>query len=724
MKVEKRIRTGSFFTPSIWVKKSQQYILKTLGRDWQKDYYIWDCASGTGNLLEGLDNYKKVFASTLEAEEVETIRERFDIPKNNAFQFDFLNDSFDNLPLDLQEIIKDPIRSSKLLIYINPPYGQPSDKSLINSNTKESVKKGMIETKVRDEFFDKVGVGVNQLYVQFFLRIYKYIPNCKLACFTGVKYLNSKSFIGFRNYFKAKFLDGFVVPSDTFYNVKGKFPIGFLMWDLSIKEKMKKVALDVFDKEGKRIVGRELDKLIKGTDQYISKGNDKKEYNTENKKSINEWMNIFDYEGKSIGFLRLKNFDLQHNKFIQITQKLSTSHYKNIYKQNLLPTCIYLTTRQLFRRTWLNDIDHFLYPTKKEYSAENKKSIGDWLREYKTDNNSQHIGWLAGTCNNTFQHNELNYILNNKNQMPYPYGLWIDKQNLLPTCIYLTLKRLLNHTWLNHDDHFLYPTKKEYSAESNKSIGDWLREYKTDNNSEYIGWLAGTNNNSLQFSKFIYILNNKNQMPYPIGLWIDKENILPTCIYLTARHIFNHTWLNDIDQFIHPKTKPLTWKDDKEFQNNCVACTLFHPQNRISAKEGVNHWIPFTEKEVGAKGKFESNFMTNFLNAKLPKDNDGLFECKNDMTPTEPLEFSKEARDVFKAGLEIYKYYHAKDGSNPNYSLHDIRQHFQGFNSKGIMNSKSKDLEYQKLYDNLKDKLEILATEIRPKVYKYGFLDN
>ena len=31
MKIEKRIRTGSFFTPSIWVKKSQQYILKTLG---------------------------------------------------------------------------------------------------------------------------------------------------------------------------------------------------------------------------------------------------------------------------------------------------------------------------------------------------------------------------------------------------------------------------------------------------------------------------------------------------------------------------------------------------------------------------------------------------------------------------------------------------------------------------------------------------------------------
>lgn len=629
MKAEKRIRTGSFFTPSIWVKKSQQYILKTLGKNWQKDYYVWDCASGTGNLLEGLDNYKKVFASTLEAEEVETIKERFDIPKNNAFQFDFLNDSFDNLPLDLQEIIKDPVKSSKLLIYINPPYGQPSDKSLINSNARGSAKKGMVDTKVRDEFFDKVGVGVNQLYVQFFLRIYKYIPNCKLACFTGVKYLNSKSFIGFRNYFKAKFLDGFVVPSDTFYNVKGKFPIGFLMWDLSIKEKMKKVALDVFDKEGKRIVGRELDKLIKGTDQYISKGNDKKGYSAENNKSINEWIDKFDYKGESIGILQKEISDFQHTHFIFINQKEIKRHYKAIH---------------------------------------------------------------------------------------------INKQNILPSCIYLTARLLFNHTWLNSDDQFLHPTKKEYSAESKKLIGDWIREYKVEDNSQYIGWIACINNNN--FNKSIYTLNNKNQMPEPKGLWIAQQNMLPVHIYLSIRNILKSNWLNGDDYFTHPKTKPLTWKDDKEFQNNCVACTLFHPQNRISAKEGVNHWIPFTEKEVGAKGKFESNFMTNFLNAKLPKDNDGLFECKNDMTPTEPLKFSKEARDVFKAGLEIYKYYHAKDGSNPNYSLHDIRQHFQGFNSKGIMNSKSKDLEYQKLYDNLKDKLEILATEIRTKVYKYGFLDN
>ena len=536
MNTIKRIRTGSFFTPKMWVSKSHKYLEKNLGKDWQDKYYIWDCASGTGNLLEGLDNYKKVFASTLEAEEVETIKGRFKIPQNNVFQFDFLNDSFDKLPLELQDIINDPIKNRKLLIYINPPYGQPSDKSLIKSDVKKSTKKGMVETKIRNEFFDKVGVSVNQLYVQFFLRIHEYIPNCKLACFTGIKYLNSKSFIGFRNYFKAKFLDGFLVQSDTFYNVKGKFPIGFLIWDLSIKEKMTKVALDVFDKEGKRIIGHELDKLIKGTDQYINVGNDKKEYSAENKKDINQWINAFDYKNENIGLLQLDAANFQAISFIYINQKEAKRHNKEL-----------------------------------------------------------HIG---------------------------------------------------------------------------------------------------------------------------------RKNLIPISTYLATRHILKQTWLNDCDCFLYPKTKPLTWKDDKEFQNNCVVFALFHSQNKISSKEGTNHWIPFTEKEVGAKGKFESNFMTDFLNGKLPKDNNGLFECKNDMTPTKPLKFSKEAKEVFKAGLEIYKYYHAKDGSNINYSLHDIRQHFQGFNSKGIMNTKSKDPAYNKLYNNLKNKLEQVATKIRPKVFEYGFLES
>ena len=51
-----RERKGSFFTPQIWVELSQKYLADVLGEDWQDEYYIWDCAAGTGNLLAGLTN--------------------------------------------------------------------------------------------------------------------------------------------------------------------------------------------------------------------------------------------------------------------------------------------------------------------------------------------------------------------------------------------------------------------------------------------------------------------------------------------------------------------------------------------------------------------------------------------------------------------------------------------------------------------------------------------
>jgi hypothetical protein len=133
--------------------------------------------------------------------------------------------------------------------------------------------------------------------------------------------------------------------------------------------------------------------------------------------------------------------------------------------------------------------------------------------------------------------------------------------------------------------------------------------------------------------------------------------------------------------------------------------TLFHKQNRIACKHGVNHWIPFTEKEVDAKEKFDSNFMSAYLTKES---------------------FSTEARAVLGAGKELWKYYHAKtktDAAAPvNASFYDIREFFQGRNAKGPMKSKSDDETYNKLIAALRDNLRTLSEKIRPKVYEYGFL--
>jgi hypothetical protein len=58
-----RERKGSFFTPQIWVNKSQEYLTAVFGENWQDEYYVWDCCAGTGNLLVGLTNKYNIWAS-------------------------------------------------------------------------------------------------------------------------------------------------------------------------------------------------------------------------------------------------------------------------------------------------------------------------------------------------------------------------------------------------------------------------------------------------------------------------------------------------------------------------------------------------------------------------------------------------------------------------------------------------------------------------------------
>ena len=194
---------------------------------------------------------------------------------------------------------------------------------------------------------------------------------------------------------------------------------------------------------------------------------------------------------------------------------------------------------------------------------------------------------------------------------------------------------------------------------------------------------------------------------------ISQLNLLGICIYFAVRHCIVATWLNDRDQFLYPNDG---WKSDTEFQNDCLAFTLFHSQNQISSKEGINHWIPFTEQEINAREKFESNFMTDFISGKHKIEMPSDLINEQDARST-PLIFSKEASDVFDAGRELWKYYHSQPNCNVNASLYDIREYFQGRNSTGKMNNKSDDARYMELIGNLRDKLKILAKKIEPKIY-------
>lgn len=511
-----RERKGSFFTPQKWVELSQKYLTDVLGENWQDEYYVWDCAAGTGNLLAGLTNKYNIWASTLDEQDVEVMKDRIkngaNLLESHVFQFDFLNDDFSKLPEGLLEIINDPEKRKKLVIYINPPYAEATTAKTVTGTGKNKAKTAT-NNKIYLKYKNEIGNASNEIFAQFLIRIYKEIPDCIIAHFSTLKAIQSNNFKIFRNVFQAKLCKLFVVPAYTFDNVNGQFPIGFHIWNTSIKERFDYIYADVYD-EKSQLIG--------------------------------------------------------HKGF-----------YGNL-----------------------------------------PESINKWL---------------------------LNF----------------------------------------------------YSKSKNNGIG-----------------ILSTRGNDFQNQKYIYIATAINNDVHDTKVKISQLNLLGICIYFAVRHCIEATWLNDRDQFLYPNDG---WKSDTEFQNDCLAFTLFHTQNRITSKEGINHWIPFTEDEVNARDKFDSHFMTDFIQGKI-KTNDENTIFANSEKQNTPLVFSNEAKAVFDAGRELWRYYHSQPDSNPNASYYDIREYFQGRNPNGKMKNKSDDKKYMALLSNLKDAIADLAKKIEQKVYEYGFL--
>ena len=519
-----RERKGSFFTPQIWVEHSQKYLSETLGEDWQDEYYIWDCAAGTGNLLAGLCNKYRIWASTLDNQDVEVMRDRIkngaNLLEDHVFQFDFLNDDFSKLPPALQEIIKSPEKRKKLVIYINPPYAEATTARTVTGTGKN--KAGVAKGNAMNALYkEKIKGAANEIFALFMARIYDKINGAKLALFSTLKFVQGSNFDKFKTFFLAKFLKGFIVRANSFDNVKGEFPIGFTIWDTGQKKKIKQVVCDVLDNQGLKIA--------------------EKTFYGDLPQSINKWIKQYDNgSSEHIAYMGNPAPDFQNNKFLNIENNIGT----------------------------------------------------------------RHVNYFSFTRNNIF------------------FG----------------------------------------------------------------------------------------------------------CIYFAVRQIIEPSWLNDRDQFLYPNEG---WEKDTEFQNDCLAFTLFHSQNKISTKDGPNHWIPFSEEEVKARTVFQSNFMARFIKGKLKANGNGTLLAPEKLR-TSPLVFSSEAQAVFEAGRALWTYYHTQDFKllqydeksqyNPNVSLYDIRAYFQGRSTGGKMNNKSSDEDYNHLIGVLRLRLKELGDKIRPKVYEYGFL--
>jgi hypothetical protein len=176
----------------------------------------------------------------------------------------------------------------------------------------------------------------------------------------------------------------------------------------------------------------------------------------------------------------------------------------------------------------------------------------------------------------------------------------------------------------------------------------------------------------------------------------------------TARKIIKPSWINDRDQFLQPNVQ-LT----EEFKYDCLIWMLFNGSN-VSASANdlawngkkwsiVNHFIPFSEEEVGSTERFESDFMVQYMRDKT---------------------FSKEAQAVLEEGKALWQAYFADTDvhtvrdelklNRADVGWYQIRKALQARNASGDFKPVSF-AAFESAYKALTEKLQ-------PMVYELGFL--
>ena len=530
--LDERSFKGAYYTPLHIVDKAYDLLAQNLGENWQKNYIVWDMCCGVGNLEVKHSNHRNIFMSTLDQDDIAVMTASRTCVAATKFQYDYLNDDINDdgeidysiskkVPTALRQAIEDAKEkkkgAKKILVLINPPYGETGS----GIGKGDTNKKGIEQSKINMQM--DFGYASKELFVQFLTRIQKELPNATLAMFSTLKYVVAPNFEKFREHWEAQYLGGFAVHSKAFDGIKGDFPIGFLMWDTAKKQPITSIKTEALTKAGESVGEKIFANRSAATylNKWITppKTNDELALPLSNAFTISSNPRLKKSCDDMVGYLYASNNDLQHAG-----------------QETLITSSIY-------------------------------------------------TGGNGG-------------------------GLYINSENLWQVAVVFAVRLLISHTWLNHNDQFLQPSK----ALTDEFKGDCL----------------------------VYML-------------FSGKNLTAGC-------------------------SGLEWNDKK--------WTL------------VNHFIPFTEKEVGATHRFESNFMSDYISS---------------------LKLSAEAKAVMAEGKKIWKTYHEtqlekriRDEfklNRPDAGWYQIRRSL-----KANEENESTD------FSGFEDAYEALALKLKPKVVELGFL--
>lgn len=374
--IERRNR-GAFYTPIIWANYAHKLITEQFGDDWKDDYIIWDCCCGTKNLTRDYQ-FKELYCSTLEQAEL-------DISKNynkesTSFQFDFLNDSLDDLKVKAPGLLNAFENNKPIMFFINPPYVKPNG---ANGNVSQS-------TNVCKEMHNIDGFKQSELIYQFLWRILNIkrtynLTNCCIACFTKPTWLCCESTNKFRKLFfqHFKFTNGIMFNAGEFAGVSAQWGITFNMWrpgECINKNEFEHTIVRSNKNNDIEIIGvytlynaDNIDHIQ--TSKYISQDVKKTENLTNGIifKPINRSHTITKAKVPKDRLditMHIHGDMIQTNRNCYITAGVPSAGGIILNKDNIIKACVILAIRLTTPCNWLNDKDSYIINPHKKYPIE------------------------------------------------------------------------------------------------------------------------------------------------------------------------------------------------------------------------------------------------------------------------------------------------------------------------------------------------------------------
>jgi len=189
------------------------------------------------------------------------------------------------------------------------------------------------------------------------------------------------------------------------------------------------------------------------------------------------------------------------------------------------------------------------------------------------------------------------------------------------------------------------------------------------------------------------------------AFFVTAQNLWQAAIVFAVRRLIKPTWINGRVHFLQP-SHPLS----DEFKADCLVWMLFNGSNLTAGADGLhwndrewsltNHFIPFSEGQVGVKGRFESDFMARHM---------------------EKMNFSAEAKAVLDEGRKLWTRFHGiqfprkiRDDlklGRPDAGWYQVRRALEAYGDTELTD-----------FEPFKGAYTTLSAKLRPMVFELGFL--